>query len=187
MDFSYTVYRKRDVVPSLWDGGQTFEYHIFPETAVYADRDFLFRFSSASIEKVPSRFTRFKGYNRFLVMLDNDLELVRNGIEEHYTPEDVFVFDSDDEIVSNSLGNDFNLMVSQKIKSAQVQIAKGYIHMAEPYGFFFARAKTRISCNGFSAELEAGDLLLVQNAGEVKLSFFSDEIIITGFFCCNLF
>lgn len=115
-------------------------------------------------------------------MLDNDLELVRNGIEEHYTPKDVFVFDSDDEIVSNSLGNDFNLMVSQKIKSAQVQIAKGYIHMAEPYGFFFARAKTRISCDGFSAELEAGDLLLVQNAGEVKLSFFSNEIIITGFF-----
>lgn len=179
---NYTVYKKRNIVPSVWDGGKTYEYRIYPELSSYSDRDFLVRISSASIEKVPSMFTRFKGYNRFLVMLDNDLELVRNGTEEHYTPQDVFVFDSDDEIVSNSLGNDFNLMVSQKIKSAQVQIAKGYIHIAEPYGFFFARKKTHISCNDLSTELEAGDLLMVQNAGKVKLSFFCDEIIITGFF-----
>lgn len=182
MDFSYTVYRKRDVVPSLWDGGQTFEYHIFPETAVYANRDFLFRFSSASIEKVPSVFTKFEGYTRFLVMLDNDLQIIRNGVEERYTPQQVFVFDSSDNIVSYSPGHDFNLMVNHAIKEAKVQLLKERILITGTYGFFFASTKTRVSSDNFNTELEAGDLLFIQNPDGIKLSFVSDEIIITGSF-----
>ena len=62
---------KKDSKASIWSGGLTYEYMIYPETANYTNRDFVFRISSATIEKVPSEFTKFKGYHRYLVMLDN--------------------------------------------------------------------------------------------------------------------
>lgn len=66
---------KKDSKASIWSGGLTYEYMIYPEIANYTDRDFLFRISSATIEKVPSEFTQFKGYYRYLVMLDNSLDI----------------------------------------------------------------------------------------------------------------
>lgn len=187
MDFNYTVYKKKNLVPSIWDGGKTYEYRIFPETSDYADKDFLFRISSASIEKVPSGFTRFPGYTRFLVMLDNNLELVRNGIKEHYTPQDVFVFDSNDEIVSNSLGNDFNLMVRHDITDVQVQLSEGNVNTDSSCVFFFSCTKTCVDCGDFKLELEPYDLAVIENPRNVNLMFFTDEIIITGSFYCDLF
>lgn len=66
-----TKISKDTLIPTIWDGGETFEYYIYPENALYANRDFLFRISAATITKVPSTFTKFKNYQRFLVMLDN--------------------------------------------------------------------------------------------------------------------
>lgn len=53
---------KEDNKASIWSGGLTYEYLIYPKTANYSDRNFVFRVSSATIEKVPSEFTKFKGY-----------------------------------------------------------------------------------------------------------------------------
>ena len=69
---------KNDSKASIWSGGLTYEYMVYPETASYADRDFAFRISSTKIEKIPSEFTKFKGYHRYLVMLDNALDIEVN-------------------------------------------------------------------------------------------------------------
>ena len=75
---------KKDSKASVWSGGLTYEYIIYPETASYADRDFVFRISSATIEQEPSVFTKFKGYYRYLVMLDNGLNIEINKEKRVY-------------------------------------------------------------------------------------------------------
>lgn len=74
---------KKDSKASIWSGGLTYEYMIHPKTANYADRDFVFRISSATIEEVPSKFTKFKSYHRYLVMLDNCLDVEVNKEKKH--------------------------------------------------------------------------------------------------------
>ena len=48
---------------------------IAPEGAVYADRDFLWRFSSAGVELEHSDFTALPDYVRLISVLDGQLEL----------------------------------------------------------------------------------------------------------------
>jgi len=35
-----TKISKDMLIPTIWDGGETFEYYIYPENALYANRDF---------------------------------------------------------------------------------------------------------------------------------------------------
>ncbi|MCD0466495.1 HutD family protein [Flavobacterium sp. ENC] len=78
------LFSKKETTASVWSGGLTYEYMIYPETARYSDRDFVFRVSSAVIEEVPSAFSKFKGYNRYLVMLDNSLPIEINKEKKVY-------------------------------------------------------------------------------------------------------
>lgn len=48
---NYQIIQKRNLKSSLWEGGETFEYYIYPKNSNYAARDFLFRISSATIQK----------------------------------------------------------------------------------------------------------------------------------------
>lgn len=100
----YQIISKSTIKSSVWDGGETNEYFIFPENSVYAKRNFLFRISAASIHKTPSKFTRFDGYKRYLVMLDGVLKINRNGKEENYSEREVFKFNSSDKIISFNTG-----------------------------------------------------------------------------------
>jgi len=77
------LFSKKDTKASIWSGGLTYEYMIYPETAIYSNRDFIFRISSAVIEDIPSEFTKFKGYSRYLVMLDNSLDVEINKKKEY--------------------------------------------------------------------------------------------------------
>ena len=47
----------KDMNTSYWSGGTTTEIFIMPEGASYKDRDFLFRISTARVEKPESDFT----------------------------------------------------------------------------------------------------------------------------------
>lgn len=69
-------------------------------------------------------FTRFDGYQRFLLMLDNDLEIQRNGIIERYQKHEILKFDSSDDVESYSLGMDFNLMIKKEIENVSLKIVK---------------------------------------------------------------
>ena len=175
---------KNKLVPAIWDGGETFEYFIYPAKSSYAKRDFLFRISSANIAKVPSDFTRFEKYQRFLVMLDNDLELVRNGKNEHYKENEVFTFCSNDEIVSQSLGNDFNLMVRNENVSANVFFTKDSQNLNNDFLFVFAKNETEIILNEQRFSINPFDLLLIENNENKSVQFGANQNVILG--CLNL-
>ena len=53
-----------DFVTSTWSGGTTTQLAIAPEGAVYAERSFLWRVSSATVELETSDFTPLPDYNR---------------------------------------------------------------------------------------------------------------------------
>lgn len=115
--------KKQDALISNWSQGETRQYFIYPETAEYKDKNFIFRLSSASIDSVPATFTKFNNYTRFLAMLDQDLALTINQQKKHGKVLDIVEFQSDDDVISMSRGNDFNLMVNNA--KAKGQVIKG--------------------------------------------------------------
>ena len=173
------IIKKNEIQPQIWEGGKTFQYFIFPEQSSYTDRNFDFRISSATIEKVPSAFTRFSGYKRFLVMLDEDLSIEKNGKREYYLEHEVFDFDSSDEIQSFSLGSDFNLMVKKQHQKSSVLVAKTFISTSD-FIFVFALVGTRISVDNQPFALETGNLLLVKNNSRESIILRSETPVIFG-------
>ena len=154
---------KKDSKASIWSGGFTYEYMVYPETASYADRDFAFRISSATIEKVPSEFTKFKGYHRYLVMLDNSLDIEVNKKKKIYEKYEIMEFNSDDEMTSYTKGTDFNWMVSEKIGNHKLKIANGNQNCNAQIILLFFLDPTVITINEKSYYLEPHDLLVIEN------------------------
>lgn len=156
------IIQKSTLKGNVWDGGETFEYCIYPSTSSYAERNFQWRISSATIVKSPSTFTQFQHYNRHLVMLDNDLQIKRNGQLENYQPLTVFQFQSDDHILSYSLGQDYNLMVHSSITS-QATFIDTSAECKESFFFLFALQSSTILINDQEYSLSALDLVIIQN------------------------
>ncbi len=176
----FKIISKSDLIPSVWDGGKTHEYFIFPADSSYAARDFDFRISSASIEKTPSNFTRFENYQRYLVMLDNELRINRNGIDEKYSKNEIFPFDSADIIQSFSLGNDFNLMIRKGEKVFQLNVQTLHAVYEHAWMFVFAIAETMLKVNQAEITLKNNDLLIIENHQAVSVILDCNHLVIFG-------
>ena len=59
-----------DYITTKWSGGLTTQLGIAPASAVYADRDFLWRLSSATVEDAESDFTALPDYERLISTLE---------------------------------------------------------------------------------------------------------------------
>lgn len=179
---NFKIISKTNLLPSIWDGGKTYEYFISPADSSYTDRDFDFRISSASIEKTPSNFTRFEAYQRYLVMLDSDLKLNRNGEEDNYAQHEIFEFDSNDEIQSFSIGNDFNLMVRKGNNPFEIKVQIIDAVYRNPWIFLFAIEKTKLKINQQDINLNANDLVILENSEVEAISIGSNKEVI---FCAK--
>jgi|26BtaG_2_1085354.scaffolds.fasta_scaffold00018_7 environmental stress-induced protein Ves len=177
---NYQIIQKRNLKSSLWEGGETFEYYIYPKNSNYAARDFLFRISSATIQKTPSTFTKFEKYKRYLVMLTNSLEIHRNGNVENYAENEVFEFLSNDEITSYSLGEDFNLMVSEKIKNSSLAVTDFLSDENSDFLFVFAKEKTEIHLNEIELKLQSNDLVFIDNPSREFITLISKLLVLAG-------
>ena len=69
-------------IVSKWSGGTTTQVAIAPEGAVYADRDFLWRISSASVDLDESDFTALPDYHRWISTLEGRMTLSHQGGEK---------------------------------------------------------------------------------------------------------
>ena len=175
-----TKISKDTLIPTIWDGGETFEYYIYPQNALYTNHDFLFRISAATIAKVPSTFTKFNNYQRFLVMLDNDLNIKINEKEEHYTPNDVFKFDSNSDIISYTKGKDFNLMVSKNVKESDVFFLNDAVQLKQSFVFLFALNDTSVEVNNEMINLKKTDLLLIENNNQSDILLKTEHSVLVG-------
>jgi environmental stress-induced protein Ves len=169
---------KKESKASVWSGGLTYEYIIYPETASYADRDFVFRISSATIEQEPSEFTKFKGYYRYLVMLDNCLNVEVNKEKKIYKKYEIMEFNSDDEVTSYTKGIDFNWMVSEKVRHHKLQITTSNQNCNAQIMILFSLQATVIKINDRPYYLKPYDLLVIENQKKENIMFhFSNECL----------
>jgi len=175
------VIRKETVVVSRWSGGETREYAIYPQGTVYANRDFDFRISSATIEDVPSQFTNFEGYHRYLAMLDGKLNLTINSVNQHYENHELFAFKSTDSITSYSKGTDFNLMLQDTIVDEVVAVRQAPFQTNQPFIVLFALAAGEVVINTQSFEIQPWDCILITNEEESIVKVQVNKPTIVGY------
>ena len=74
------VIKKEDFITTKWAGGETTQLLIYPEDAMFSDKDFLWRISSASFTTTESKFSDFSGYERYILPLQGKLSLSHEGL-----------------------------------------------------------------------------------------------------------
>lgn len=104
--------RPCDYRTSTWSGGTTTQIAIFPPEAEYADRDFLWRVSSAAVELEESDFTALPDYERLISTLKGEISLTHNGgAPLRLRPLEIHAFSGADATHSRGRCTDFNLML----------------------------------------------------------------------------
>ena len=108
--------KQEDYRTTEWSGGKTTQLAIWPEGAVYGDRNFGWRVSSATVETPESDFTPVPDYDRHLMMLKGDILIRHNGGEWKSLPEGTpYFFDGADHTESRGEAVDFNLMLRKGV------------------------------------------------------------------------
>lgn len=101
-----------DYVTTTWSGGTTTQLLIAPADAVYADREFLWRISSATVELEESDFTPLPAYRRLIATLRGNIVLTHNdSAPVSLLPYEIHAFDGADRTHSVGKCTDFNLML----------------------------------------------------------------------------
>ncbi len=122
---SVTLLRAADYVESHWSGGSTCQMAIFPANAAYADRDFIWRLSSATVELAESDFTPLPAYQRLIATLSGEIKLAHDGGEAFsLSPFVVHAFDGGVATHSQGQCTDFNIMVRKPACSGNLQALK---------------------------------------------------------------
>lgn len=110
---TYRIVRKEELPSGRWSGGTTTELAIWPPEAVYAERNFVWRVSSARVEAEESDFTPLPGVERCLMILEGTLHLVHEGhYEATLGPFEQDNFSGDWRTHSRGAVTDFNLMTT---------------------------------------------------------------------------
>lgn len=163
-----------------WSGGRTTELSIAPEGSLYAEREFLWRFSSATVETERSTFTSLPDYDRIILSLRGALRLSHDARRWMDFPECApYAFDGGADTFSEGRIVDLNLMLRKgRCAGTMIPIVGGpglrtdvtaALVAALPGAeelliFCFEGAAEAVGLEG-SWPLEAGDTLHVSNLG----------------------
>ncbi len=169
----FKLLKPSDYLTTQWSGGATTQLSIAPEGAVYADRDFLWRVSSATVELDESDFTPLPDYRRFISVVRGDMTLSHNGgapLTLH--PGDIHAFDGGDDTHSAGRCTDFNLMLrkgqadgtmrSFRPASGSTSFRAG--QDAELVLFYCAEGTVDVCCEQQRFRLSARESLLAERA-----------------------
>lgn len=173
-----------DYVISTWSGGTTTQVAIAPEGAVYADRDFIYRVSSATVDLEVSDFTALPDYNRLISTLQGEIDVTHNDGEAiHLAPYHVHAFDGGWNTRSVGKCRDFNLMMRKDVcggRMAAVTVsadapavvtmedtAKGYAHV-DAY-LYCGEGEAVVEAEGKSVTLLAGESAMGKDAAGASL------------------
>lgn len=109
---------------SRWSGGTTTQLAIAPAGALYADRNFIWRVSSATVEMESTDFTLLPNYNRWITVLEGEVRLCHGeGEEIPLSPYKIYAFDGGAATSSRGKCTDFNLMTRKDICEGSLETA----------------------------------------------------------------
>ncbi|MBB6218312.1 environmental stress-induced protein Ves [Anaerosolibacter carboniphilus] len=114
MKYEIEKIAKEEQQTSLWAGGTTTQLAIYPKEALYSERNFLWRLSSARVEVDESIFTSLPGIWRHIMIIEGELKLIHEG--HHKIVLNPYEKDSfDGAWTTRSFGKvtDFNLMLAE--------------------------------------------------------------------------
>lgn len=183
------ILRPADYVTTQWSGGSTTQLTIAPANAVYADRDFLWRVSSATVELDESDFTALPDYRRFISTVRGDMVLSHNGgAELTLRPGDVHDFDGGDDTHSRGRCTDFNLM----LRKGKADGLMGALHLtsdetlfapeenAETVLLYCASGDCAVRCGEKAYSLTVGESLLVRGNAALTLRSTQSALVMTA-------
>jgi environmental stress-induced protein Ves len=154
-----------------WASGTSTELFIHPSNGSFAERDFLFRISTATVEAEESTFTFFEGITRHLMILKGELELIHEGrYTKHLQPFDQDVFFGEWSTRSKGKVTDFNLMLKAGATGGlthnRIEAGEHKSFTAETgYYFVYVASGTAALSNGNTTK--AGDLLWIEKGLEL--------------------
>jgi environmental stress-induced protein Ves len=79
INYSVEILRKNEFEVSTWSGGSTTQLYIFPRDALYSEREFKWRLSSAKVEVEESVFTPLPGFSRIIMVIEGEIHLEHQG------------------------------------------------------------------------------------------------------------
>jgi len=167
-----------------WSGGTTTELFIYPETASYSKKDFLFRISSAKVEVKKSVFTKLPNISRKIMVLEGNLKLEHKN---HHQCElkrfNKDSFQGDWETTSLGKAIDFNLMTTAKCDGdiQHVELSKNeYFRISfenssknKSYHYYLYEGKLVNFENDLS--LEEKDSFVIFHESNLKLNFIAQQ------------
>ena len=171
---------EQDYRISNWSGGKTIEIAIAPENAAYADRDFLWRLSSATVDLDESDFTALPDYDRLIAPIRGDMTLTHNdGAPVVLAPYEVHAFDGADRTHSWGRCTDFNLMLrkgkatgSLTALTADAKPLSVLLDRTTAFALLFcAEGRCTVTVVGVAYGLSSGESLLLEAPAACSLSF----------------
>ncbi len=182
--------KEREFVTTKWAGGETTQLAIYPDNAVFSNKDFLWRISSATFTSTESTFSDFTGYQRYILPLEGELNLKHNGLYERILKKyDVEFFDGSWTTFSkNTLDcRDYNFIVKNGCLSKMQILSDGneYLIKKSEIVTFFSRNRFTLELENCceKRELEGFSLYIIETCGDekIKISNATLPIIITEF------
>ncbi|MDO4812706.1 MAG: HutD family protein [Eubacteriales bacterium] len=169
-----TLLRPEDYITTQWSGGTTTQLAIAPCGAVYAERNFLWRLSSATVDLDESDFTALPDYRRWISTLRGDMTLTHNGGEAlTLHPYDVHEFDGGDDTHSWGKCKDFNLMLRKGKADGSIRtirVGGGAFSFRTPAQahsmmlLYCAEGNAAVRCGGKMLGVAAGESVLIEDS-----------------------
>jgi environmental stress-induced protein Ves len=166
-----------DYTVSAWSGGSTTQIAIAPEGARYADRDFLWRVSSATVELPESDFTPLPDYDRLIATLRGEICLRHNGgAPLQLMPYQVHAFSGAEATHASGCCTDFNLMLRRGAAAGSMEALRpeGRSVLTPHPGtetllLYCVEGGCAVSGEGERETLQAGETLLLSPRGPLSL------------------
>ena len=174
-----TLISPQEFSVSHWAGGKTTQLYIYPDSADYAKRDFLFRVSSATVECEHSDFTSLPGIKRIIMLLNGQLDLRYEGHgERRLLPYEQDTFDGGWNTSSDGCATDFNLMLqhgadgSLSVVDLAASRSQTFCSTTDLLLLYAAEGNCQCFGEGQTLSLTAGSLAAISGEGMLTLENF---------------
>ena len=164
---------------STWSGGTTTQICIYPREAKYADRQFLWRISSATVDLAESDFTPLPDYDRYISTLQGEIELTHGQKPSiRLKPFEIHGFSGAEDTHCVGICRDFNLMLRRGAAEGSMEALMLCGERILPAGS--GRGETLVYCAAGSCRVQAGDTALSLAPGEAALADNCMILRVTG-------
>lgn len=169
----FTILPYKQQQTTAWAGGTTTQLYIYPLEATYAQRNFLFRLSTATVETEHSIFTELTGFHRILMVLNGNLTITHpNRYSKELRPLETDTFEGDWQTTAIGKVTDFNVMMAAGV-NGKMRAIKMQPNTVAPFqtahvvtGLYLAKGNATINRE---YRVQAKDFILIQDITSIDL------------------